>query len=112
MTIAHNNRITTMAKFKYGEFNCATLKPKWDYEPTKGDKGGFLRGGVGIDGNFDKDGKDYMKTADPKADAKNYYPPTGVRRDGAMMVMYEAGTDPGTIVNKGKQPPGYYGVDE
>ena len=89
-----------------------SLKPKWDYTKPRGDKNGYVRGAIGIDGLLDKDGKDFMKTADPKADSKNYYPPTGARRDGSMLVMYEAGTDPGTIVNKGKQPPGYYGVDE
>jgi hypothetical protein len=57
-----------MAKYNYGEFNCAQLKPTWDVPKPRGDKNGYVRGAVGVDGLLDADGDEFMKTFDPKAD--------------------------------------------
>jgi hypothetical protein len=79
------------------------------------DKTGWKRGARGIDGAFDKDGREYMKTFDPKADARIYGPTTrGTRPDGAQQVMFSAAKDPGTIKNSDDDGTshGYAGVDE
>ena len=71
---------------KWGEYNSAQLKPTWESKTKAGnDKTGWKRGGIGIDGLYDLDGRDYMKTADPAADREFFGPTTNQRRvDGAM----------------------------
>jgi hypothetical protein len=101
-------------KKKYGEFNCAELKPQWDFPKPRGDKNGYVRGAVGIDGLLDNDGDEYTKTFDHKKDMFIYGPTTSQRRrDGAMQVHFAATKDPGKIENHEDDgtSPGYSGVD-
>jgi hypothetical protein len=78
------------------------LKPTWESKTRPGnDATGWRRGARGVDGNFDKDGRDFLKTFDPKADARIYGPTTrSPRTDGAQTVMVNAAKDPGTITNR------------
>jgi hypothetical protein len=89
------------------------LKPTWTCTTKAGnDKTGWKRGARGIDGAFDLDGRDFMQTMDPKADARIYGSDTrGQRADGAQRVMSNA-ADPGTITrsNDGTSI-GYEGQD-
>jgi hypothetical protein len=105
-----------MAKVKYGEYSCATLKPTWDVPKRKGDKNGYVRGAIGIDGLLDADGDQFMRTFDPAADKFNYGPTYhgGVRRDGSMAVLTNASKDPGLITNAEDNgtSDGWRGVDE
>jgi hypothetical protein len=88
----------------YGDFTYPKIKPS----KTKpgNDADGWKRGAVGIDGAFDKDGKDFMKSADPKADSFMYGPsrPNGPWRTASHL------RDPGTITNDDDKC--YRGVDE
>jgi len=87
-----------------------TLTPKWKCESKPGrDKDGWRRGAIGQDGAFDKDGRDFMKTFDPEADARIFGRDTrGQRADGAQRVQGGAERDPGILHDDYK---GYEGVD-
>jgi hypothetical protein len=80
---------------KFGEFNSARLKPTWESETKPAnDKSGWKRGARGIDGAFDADGRDFMRTANPAADREIYGPTTNQgRRDGAQRVTFNAARD-------------------
>jgi len=91
------------------------IKPTWkDRSKPANDKTGWKRGARGIDGAFDADGRDFMRTADPAADKYMYGPQHGFPRpDGAQAVRSKS-KDPGTITNRSDSGDsrGYDGVDE
>jgi hypothetical protein len=61
------------------------LKPQWESKTKAGnDKTGWKRGAVGIDGLYDADGRDFMKSADPAFDKVAYGSGTEKRRADAI----------------------------
>jgi hypothetical protein len=63
------------------------LRPQWDSKTKAADDAsGWRRGARGIDGAFDADGRDFMRSADPKADRAFYGPTFGPRPNGPQYV--------------------------